>query len=53
VRKLSKEFGLKLKIGGDITDILGSLKNLQGALNSVEMPDGLFKGLDKQIISLV
>jgi hypothetical protein len=44
-----KEVGFKLRIGGDISDILTSLKELQTAFGKVEMPDGIGKRLTKDI----
>ena len=48
-----KEFGIRLKIDGDISDILNSLKNLKTAFNGVEMPDKLTKDLTKSIDSAI
>jgi hypothetical protein len=44
-----KEFGLRLKVDGDISDILIQLKRLQAAFDGVEMPDSLTKSLAKDI----
>ena len=48
-----REFGLVLKVDGDISNILSSLKNLQGSLNNVEMPKGLTKDLEKDILNAI
>ena len=49
----NKEFGLKLRIDGDISDILSSLKRLKGAFDTVEMPDNMTKSLSKGIDSAI
>ena len=48
-----REFGLRLKIDGDISDVLGSLKRLQNAFDTVEMPDSLTKSLSKDIANAI
>ena len=48
-----REFGLVLKVGGDISNILTSLDKLQGSLNDVEMPKGLTKDLEKDILNAI
>jgi DNA repair ATPase RecN len=44
-----KELGIKLKIDGDISNILDSLKHLKNAFDDVEMPDKMTKDLVKSI----
>ena len=51
--KNKSEYGIVLKIDGDIKNISDSLKALQQGFDSIEMPDKMGKGLEKDITKIL